>query len=221
MPISSAGDGWSRKSSSSLSKRGQLDIKRRGIMNGNFARCVLTSVGAAMVWFAGTASAQDFPSRPIRSVIPLTPGAAGDLLSRRIGDKLKDRVGWTVLTDNKPGGDFAPAVLATVQAPADGYTILQGYMSMAILPHTRKNLAWDFRDIAPLVRLNSSPSMVAANIDFPANSLKEVVAYSKANPGKVSLGGTTAGSTGHLSIELLRLATGLDYEYVPYKDSNG
>ena len=188
---------------------------------GNVLSAVLSSFAtAALVLPAGYAwSQQDYPNKPIRLVHAVVAGSSADVLGRQVATKIKERTGWTLVVDNRTGADFAPGILAVTQSPADGYTTILGFMSFAILPSMRKNMQWDIKELATVARFAVSPSMISVNNDVPANNLAELIAYSKANPGKLSFGGSPIGGTGHLVAEMIRLVTGLNFVYVPYKDA--
>jgi len=165
------------------------------------------------------AAAQEFPTKPIRLVTPVTPGTVTDTMARLYANHLNSRLGWTIVIDNKPGGDFFPSTLSVLQAPADGYSIFHIPAGLTILPATRTDLPWDLkRDLLPLTRAVDIPLLFTATASLPANNLQEFIAYAKANPGKVSYGGVGTASPTTLAVEYLKLAYGLDIVLVPYKD---
>lgn len=164
---------------------------------------------------------QEYPTKPIRFVAPWPPGIEADARLRALTAKLQERLGWVPVIDNKPGGNFVIAPQAVIQAPADGYTVLVAITTMTIIPHTQRDLSFDFfKDLVPVTRFLSFPLAIIANPSFPAKSLKDLVAYSRANPGKVSYGTTGSGGPNHLSAELLKRAAGIDMTNIPYKASN-
>jgi len=178
------------------------------------------SLATAMLLAAGTASvAQEFPTKPIRLVTPVTPGTVTDTMARVFANQLNARLGWTVIIDNKPGGDFFPSALSVLQAPADGYSMYHIPAGVTILPATRNDLPWDLkRDFHPLIRAVNIPLLLAGTASLPANTLPEFIAYAKANPGKLSYGGIGTASPTTLAVEFLKQAYGLDIVLVPYKD---
>jgi tripartite-type tricarboxylate transporter receptor subunit TctC len=177
------------------------------------------SLALSLFTTALPAGAQDFPNKPIRLVTPVTAGTVTDVMARYFADQLKVRAGWTVLVDNKPGGDFIPSALSVIQAPADGYSVYHMAAGLTILPATRKDLPWDLqRDFHPLARPVNIPVLLTANPSLPANNLTELIAYAKANPGKLSYGGIGTVSPTTLAVEYLKQAYALDIVLVPYKD---
>lgn len=183
------------------------------------SRCLL--VLFSLCGAAAPCWSQEYPSRPIRFVAPWPPGIEADARLRVLTAKLQERLGWISVIDNKPGGNFVIAPQTVAQAPADGYTVLVAVTTMTIIPHTQRNLSFDFfKDFVPVTRFMSFPLAFIANPSFPAKSLTELVAYSKANPGKVNYGTTGSGGANHLSAELFKRVTGIDMTNIPYKASN-
>lgn len=162
---------------------------------------------------------QDYSSRPLRFVLVLGPGSQADTTMRVISAKLTERLGWKSIIEHKPGGNFGVGIQAIKQSEPDGYTVLMGVGSFTVVAATNSNLPFDvIRDLAPVMKFAAAPLMLGMNVDVPAKSLAELIAYSKANPGKLSYGVTGLGGAGHLIGELLRHTTGLDMTTVPYKD---
>ena len=163
--------------------------------------------------------AQDFPNRPIRIICPASAGTVTDVMARLFANQLNTRLGWTVLIENRAGGDFFPSTLAVVQAPADGHAIFQIPAGLTILPALRNDLPWELkRDLLPLVRAVNIPLLLVAPPSLPANNLQEFIAYAKANPGKLSYGAVGNASPTALALEYLKQAFALDMVLVPYKD---
>lgn len=174
-------------------------------------------LGAASLPAAG----QDYPNRPIRFVPPWPPGIEADARLRVLIGKLHERLGWTPVIEHKPGGNFIIATQTVSQAPADGYTILVAVSSMTIIPYSQRNLPFDFtKDFVTVTRFVNFPLALFANPSVPAKTLAELVAYSKANPGKLSYGITGTGGWNHLSAELLKRTAGVDMTSIPYKASS-
>jgi tripartite-type tricarboxylate transporter receptor subunit TctC len=164
------------------------------------------------------ASAQAWPNRPLRLVIPFTAGGTTDLIGRLMGQWLSERLGQTVVIENKPGGGTNIAVQAVVNAPPDGYTLLFIVSTNAINPSLYKSLPFDFqRDIVPVAGLAELPLVLEVNPSLPAATVAEFIAYAKANPGKVAFASFGTRTISHLAIELLKSSTGIDVVHVPYR----
>ena len=166
------------------------------------------------------ALAQAFPSRPIRILVPFTAGGSSDMVARAIGAKLPDSLpGATIVVENRPGANGAIAAELLAKSPADGYTLLVGSIgtfaiNVALNPKLTYSPLRDFDLITVAVR---NPNILIATPKFPANTLAELVAYMKKNPGKTSMVSSGTGSSDHLSAELLWQRTGTTGIHVPYK----
>lgn len=165
---------------------------------------------------------QDFPSRPVRFVVTTGPGVQPDILTRYVANRLSERTGWTTIVDNKPGGNFMVGIQSVLQAPADGYTVLLAIGSMTLLPFSRRDLQFDLlKELSPIARIANGSGGIALSTTVPAKNLAELVAYSKANPGKLSFGAIGGnGAIAHLTLEFIKLTTGLDATVIPYKDAS-
>jgi tripartite-type tricarboxylate transporter receptor subunit TctC len=175
---------------------------------------------AALGTFAGTASAQSWPDKPIRFIVPSTPGGTLDLVARMLSESMQPMINQTILVDNKPGAAGIIGVGELMKAPRDGYTVLI-HISGGVteIPHVIKTPYDPFKDIKPLVELGRSGLVLVANPQFAPNSLQEIVAYAKANPGKTSYASYSPGTISHtLGVELNRVA-GIDLNHVGYKGS--
>lgn len=168
---------------------------------------------------AATASAQSYPSRPIRFVVPFAPGGSTDTLARTIGVKLADAVGQQVVVDNRPGGNGDIGMLIVARAPADGHTIVLGYIAnLAIAPSLQEKMSYDpLRDFAPITQPASSPNVLTAHPSVPATGLQELIALAKTKP--VTFASTGVASVGHLAGELINSLAGIKMTHVPYKGS--
>ena len=167
---------------------------------------------------AQSADAQTWPSKTIRIIVPFAHGGAIDVMARLLAAKMQDSLQSPVIVENKPGvgGNLGADYVA--KQPADGYTILYNTNGQAISPATYKSLPFDpFRDFIPVTQLFSSNLLLAANNKVQATNLKELVALAKARPGKLNYGSTGVGNPLHLTMELLKLRTGVDIQMVPYK----
>jgi tripartite-type tricarboxylate transporter receptor subunit TctC len=170
--------------------------------------------------FAGTsAMAQAWPSRPIKIIVPYTPGDGPDVIARLIGDKIGERLGQPVVIDNKPGASaqIGPTMLA--KSPPDGYTLGVGLVTnMALASHTFKNLPYEpLKDFAPVALGAINYLALVARPDAPFKDVAEMIAWAKANPGKMTIGTTSSGGLPHMSFELLAHMSGFKFTNVPYK----
>ncbi|NBX88841.1 MAG: tripartite tricarboxylate transporter substrate binding protein, partial [Betaproteobacteria bacterium] len=175
-----------------------------------------------IVFFAGFAVnmsfAQPYPSKPIRLVVPFPPGGPTDLLARAIGQKLQERIGQSVIIDNKPGASTIIGVDAVVKSPADGYTLLLGSNSLALNRFLILKMPYDIdRDIAPVILLTKISNALVVHPSLPVKDLKEFISYAKANPGKITYASTGNGTATHLFGEMFASMTGIDMTHVPYK----
>jgi tripartite-type tricarboxylate transporter receptor subunit TctC len=166
-----------------------------------------------------SALAQTYPSKPVTIVIGYTPGAVSDLTARTIADGLQQAWGQTFIVDNRPGsgGNIGAALVA--RAPADGYTLMIGTdAQMASNVHLYKHVGFDpMKDFAPVAFAGANIICLAVNAELPIKSAADVIAYAKANPGKLNYGSSGAGSPHHLAGELLHQKTGIDIAHIPYK----
>ena len=181
-------------------------------------------LSAALALLLATASAaedraQPYPSRPIRLVVPFPPGGSTDILSRALGQKLAEGLGQPVLIDNRPGAGGSIGSEAAAKAAPDGYTLVMGQLGpLAVSPAIYKNLPYDpVKSFAPVSLMAIVPSVLVVNPQVPAASAVELIAYARANPGKLTYGSAGSGSTSHLTTEYFKLATGTDILHVPYK----
>ena len=183
-----------------------------------FARALPLAVAIAAVP-GMPALAQDYPSRPVTLVVGYTPGATSDLLARTVGERLNAAWGQPVVVDNRSGvsGNIAAGYVA--RAPADGYTLMVG--TDAILTSNvflYKNTPFDpVKDFAPITNAGANIICLAVHVDLPVRSVAELIAYAKANPGKLQYGSSGTGSPHHLAGELLRQKTGIEVVHVPYR----
>jgi tripartite-type tricarboxylate transporter receptor subunit TctC len=165
--------------------------------------------------------AQDFPTRPVTLVVPYTPGGSTEILARIIGQKLGERLGQAVVVEMKPGAGTVIGATAVAQAPPDGYTLLMATPTpLAINVAVHKKLPYDpTTDFVPLAMVASAPFLLLVNPALPVHSVKELIAYAKANPGKLSYGSGGVGAPHHLYMELFKSMTGTQMTHVPYKGS--
>jgi tripartite-type tricarboxylate transporter receptor subunit TctC len=179
-----------------------------------------TLLAAALAVAASGAYAQAYPSKPIRWIVPFPPGGSTDLLARVVGQKLTEAWGQQVIVENKGGAGGTLGAAEVARAPADGYTLLMGAIHHTIATSVYPKLPYDFqRDFAPITVVAIVPNVLVVNPSVPANSTKELIAYAKANPGKLSYGSAGMGTAHHLIGEQFNLQAGVNILHVPYKGS--
>jgi tripartite-type tricarboxylate transporter receptor subunit TctC len=166
-----------------------------------------------------TAGAQRWPARPLRFVVPAPPGnGILDIMARLIGNELANRLGQQVVIENKPGAANNIGSAFVAHAPADGHTLLMCNSSLIVAPFLYARLGYDpMIDLIPVTQVNSAPLVLVLHPALPANSVPELIAYAKANPGKLNYGSAGLGSTPYLATELFKSMTGTDIVHVPYK----
>ena len=178
----------------------------------------LAAGAAALPALARVAGAQAYPSRPVTLVVFVPAGGTPDIIARLLGQALTPRFGQSVVIDNRPGGGGNLALQAVSRAPADGYTLL-----MVATPHAinvtlyEKSTAIVTRDIVPVAGINNDFFVLLTNPSFAPKTVAELIAYAKANPGKINLASSGTGNLSHLSGELFRMMTGIEVVHVPYR----
>ena len=179
---------------------------------------ILAVFGAWLLAVSGLVAAQTYPSKPIRLIIPFPPGAATDITGRYVAQKLGESLGQLAIAENRPGANGTIGVELAVKAPPDGYTLVLAQTgNLAISPGLTKVAYSPLRDLAPISLVIASPHVLAVHPSLPAKSLKDVVAIARSRPGQLNYASTGSGSAGHLGMELLKKATGMDIVHVPYK----
>jgi tripartite-type tricarboxylate transporter receptor subunit TctC len=177
-------------------------------------------VAAAVLALAGSqARAQDYPSKPIKIIVPFAPGGIVDTAARIVGQKLQEAWGQQVVIDNRPGGNGFIGVMAAAKSPPDGYTLLMAHTGeFAINPAVFPNVPYELeRDFTPITMINESPSVIVVNANAPYKTMQELIAAAKANPGKIGVSIPGNGTIQHLIVEWTGLATGAKFLSVPYK----
>lgn len=178
---------------------------------------------AALVLLAGHAGAQaqNYPTKPIRMVVGFPPGGGTDVVARIIAPKLSENLGQPVVIDNRPGATGTVAAGMVAKSPPDGYVVMMGHVSVnAIAPSLFAKLPYDVeKDFAPVTLTASVPHFVVVHPSLPVSSIKELIAFAKAQPGKLSFPSAGNGSTPHLAGEMFKSATGIKLLHVPYKGS--
>lgn len=181
------------------------------------------TIAGLIAWFAATPAeaADDYPSKPLKIVVPYPPGGFNDTLARTVADKLTRLWKLPVMVDNRPGGNNVLANNLVAKSPADGYTILISPLPFSALPALYgSKLPYDaVKDFQPLIWAGSTQNALVINNDRPIYSVKELIDYAKKNPGKLNFSSTGSGSSNHLSMELFMSMTGTKMTHVPYKGS--
>jgi tripartite-type tricarboxylate transporter receptor subunit TctC len=178
----------------------------------------LAAGAAALPAISRVAWAQSYPMRPIRLIVGWPAGGAGDLLARLIGQRLSERLGQPIIIENRPGAGGNLATEAVVRAPADGYTLLQIGANNAVNATLYDKLNFDFiRDIAPVASVSRNLTVLVVHPSFHAKSVPELIAYARANPGKLTMASGGVGSAPHMSGELFKTMAGVDMLHVPYR----
>lgn len=178
----------------------------------------LKSVLLCLLFSSSVAVAQSWPARPVHFVVPFPPGGSTDVAARALADKVALSLGQQVVVENRGGAGGALGTGEVARAAPDGYTILFAANAVSILHLAVKDLPYDMlRDFVPVTQVTTQPNAVAVNAALPVRNIKELVAYAKANPGKLSYAHAGYGSGTHLSGELLKKMAGIDMLGVPYR----
>ena len=182
------------------------------------AAALMAALSCVALPAANLAHGQDYPTRPIRVLVPAQPGGIGDILPRVMGQKLAETSSATIIVENRTSGAGAVAAEAVANASPDGYLLLVGNQALlAIRPQLAK-LSFDpIKDFAPIVLLVTVPNILVVHPSVPAKTLPELIAYARANPGKLTYASQGVGASGHIAGELLKQAAGIDIVHVPYR----
>jgi tripartite-type tricarboxylate transporter receptor subunit TctC len=177
--------------------------------------------GVAVALLAAHASAQTWPDKPIKFIVAAPAGSSLDVLARVIGDKLKDKLGQPIVVEDRPAAGGTAATDFVAKSPPDGYTMLISFNGpLAFGPHLYSKLPYDpQKDLAPVIITSSQPNVLVVTTALPVTSVRELVAYAKANPGKLNFASVGNGSSSHLTMELLKSIAGLDIVHVPFNGS--
>ena len=166
------------------------------------------------------AAAQAWPDKPIKFVVSAPAGSSLDALARVIADRMKDRIGQPVIVENKPAAGGTVATAEVAKSAPDGYTMLLGFNGPLAFGPLLSKLPYDVaKDLAPVIITSSQPNVLAVNATLPVHSVKELVAYAKANPGKLNYASVGNGSSSHLNMELLKSVAGFEAVHVPFNGS--
>ena len=175
-------------------------------------------IGLLLAALCGLASAQSFPSKPLRILVPFPPGGGTDVAARALGEHLSRDLGQPVVVDNRPGGNSVIATQALARSEPDGHTLLLVTNGTAISQALFKSLPFDpLNDFALVSTMGYFGLVIVNNPAAPQKTLREVIAAAKASPGKLNIGSIIAGSTQHLAAELFRSTTGVDMQMIPHK----
>jgi tripartite-type tricarboxylate transporter receptor subunit TctC len=178
----------------------------------------LAAGAAALPVLPRAAIAQTYPTRPVTVIVFVGAGGTPDIIARLIGQALTQRLGQSIVVDNRPGGGGNLALQAVARAPADGYTLLQvaspHVINVTLYEKSPVNVT---RDIVPIAGTNFDSFVMLVNPTFPAKTVPEFIAYAKANPGKVNMGSSGTGNLSHLAGELFRMTTGIEWVHVPFR----
>ena len=182
----------------------------------SFALLALPALPGAALHAQGT-----WPQKPIRLVVPFAPGGSSEVVARSVAGELTKQLGQSVFVENKPGGAGVIAMQEVAKAGADGYTLILGHVgTLAVNPYMLPNQPYDVnKDFVPVTLLAKVPTVLVVHPDVPAKNFKEFIAYCKANPGKLNYSSAGNGSSGHLSMEYLKLTAGFFMTHIPYRGS--
>ncbi len=174
-----------------------------------------------LICTTGLVSAQNYPSKPIRYIVPFPPGGGTDIVARALAPRLLEASGITLIVDNRGGGGTVVGAEMAARSPADGYTVFMGTnTSHAINPNLPTKLPYDaVRDFQPVTRLALVPYMITVHPSLPVRNVKELVALAKARPGQLNFASSGNGTPGHLAGLMLNEAAGIDMTHIPYKGS--
>jgi tripartite-type tricarboxylate transporter receptor subunit TctC len=188
-------------------------------MRGWSASLAIVLLALAVSGNFDAARAQTYPNRTITLVIPFPPGGSTSIVGRLIADKMSQLLGQSIVVDNRGGAGGTVGTKAVTKSEPDGYTLLLGYTgTLAIGPSLYRNVGYDPRkDFAPIGMIGSAPSSLVAHPSFPAKTVAELIAYAKANPGKVNFGSAGVGTVGHITGEYFARAAGIQIVHIPYK----
>ncbi len=183
----------------------------------SFVRIAMLLAGLGVL---APVAAQTYPAKPVKMVVGMAPGGATDVVARLLAQKLSERLGQTVVVENRPGGGANIGTEVVARAPSDGYTLLLATSTQTVNASLYPKLNYDLtKDFVPVGLVATTPSILLVHPSVPATTVEEFVAYAKANPGKLSYGSAGGGSATHVSGELLKALAGIEMLHVPYKGS--
>jgi tripartite-type tricarboxylate transporter receptor subunit TctC len=177
----------------------------------------LTAAALAVSVLSGRVSAQSWPSKPIRVIVPLTAGSATDVMARLVLEQVSAQLGQPIIVENRPGAGNTIGMGAVAKAEPDGYTILANSSTHTVTPATRSNLGFEMSDLAPIIPLGNMPVVMCFNPSKGYQKLSDFVAWAKANPGATNYASAGAGNSSHLNGERFRTAAGFQAVHLPFK----
>lgn len=179
-------------------------------------------IGVCLLLLGGFAAAQDYPTRPVKIIVGFPPGQAADTIARLLAHELQNKLGQPFIVENRPGAGTILAHDVGMRSPADGYTLIMSSSgALAVNPSLYSTLPYDsLKSFAPIALVASGALFLVASPDFPASTVKELVAYAKAHPGEINYASSGNGITNHLIMEMFKKAAELDLVHVPYKGSS-
>jgi len=178
---------------------------------------------AALLWVAaaGSAQAQEYPTKSVRLIVSSSPGGGTDTTARIVSPKLTELLGHQVVVENRPGAATMLGAEYVVRSTADGYTLLIAPSTLVIVPSLYRKMRFDpIKDFAPITKVISIPQMLVSHPSVPAKTLKELMALARAKPGQLDYGAGAYGGHGHMSMALFLVMTGLNINHIPYKSGN-
>jgi tripartite-type tricarboxylate transporter receptor subunit TctC len=180
---------------------------------------IVNGVAALLALWAAPVLAQTYPNKPIHLIVPYAPGGVADIAARLVGAKLTEALGQQVVVENRTGGNGFIAVTAVVKAPPDGYTLLVPTVGeITINPALFKDIPYNVqRDLVPVAMLSDTPIVLAAHVNSPFNSVADVIAAAKAQPGRISIASPGNGTMNHVAIEWIGIGTGTKFQHIPYR----
>ena len=180
------------------------------------------AVALACALAAVAAPAQQYPTKPVRWIVPFPPGGGTDVISRAIAQKLTEAWGQQVIADNRPGSGGTIGLAAATKSPADGYTVVLGQLAnVAIAPALYTRLPYDpLKELQPVTLVLSAPLILVAHPSLPAKNTRELLALARAKPDAITFGSPGNGTTGHLAAEVIKSTTGVKMTHVPYKGAS-
>ena len=190
----------------------------------NIMKSLFRAAAAFVIMFAcaDTALAQGWPNRPIRMVVPYTPGGYTDLMARTVGQKLSEALGQPIIFENRPGANAIIGTDVVAKSPPDGYTFGTVIAAHAVNATLNPKLPYDtMKDFTYVSLMSVAPLIIIANNALPANNIKELVALAKAKPGELNFASSGVGAAAHLTMEMFKARMGIDMQHVPYKGTAG
>jgi tripartite-type tricarboxylate transporter receptor subunit TctC len=189
-------------------------------MNNSACRRLAATLAVALVSVAPPARGQTWPDKPVRFVMSAPAGSSIDVLGRTLADRLKDRLGQPVIVENKPAAGGTVATAETARAAPDGYTMVLAFNGPLSIAPLLSKVPYDVqRDLLPVITTSSQPNVLAVTTQLPVKTVAELVAYARANPGRLNFASVGAGSSSHLNAELLKSMAGIDIVHIPFNGS--